>query len=80
MRSVVTGLIVLLGSIALDHPARAQSPEPGHGYAQAPIGHRQPTESDVEGDDQSDESGLAKEIEKENRLLDRELEAICRGC
>ncbi len=75
MRSVVIGVVVMLGSMAFGHAALAQ------GVLEAPVGHRQPTQSDVAGDDQqSEETGLAKEIDKENRLLDRELQEICRGC
>jgi hypothetical protein len=81
MRLVLLGIMTLLASIALEHAAQAQgAPEDEPGYAQAPVGHRQPTQSDVEGDDQVEETGLAKEIDKENRLLDRELQGICRGC
>ena len=39
---------------------------------------RQPSANDVAND--SDETGLAKEIDKENRLLDQELKGVCRGC
>jgi hypothetical protein len=39
-----------------------------------------PAENEVKGDDQLEERGLAKEIDKENRLLDRRLKGICRGC
>ena len=81
MRFIVIGIVVLLGAIALEHDAQAQGGSlDQHGHAQAPIGHRQPTQSAVEGDDESDDTGLAKEIDKENRLLDRELGEICRGC
>jgi hypothetical protein len=81
MRSILIGIILLSTSIVVGHPANAQSgtrDEPG--YDQAPVGHRQPTDNDVRGDDQNDEGGLAKEIDKENRLLDQELKGICRGC
>jgi hypothetical protein len=81
MRSILIGIVLLSTSIVVGHPANAQGgaqDEPG--YDQAPVGHRQPTRNDVQGDDQSDESGLAKEIDKENRQLDQELKGICRGC
>ena len=42
-------------------------------------GQPQVTDNESQGDDESDETGLAKEIGKENRLLDRTLN-ICRGC
>jgi hypothetical protein len=47
---------------------------------QAPVGHRQPTQKGVEGDDQSADTGLAKVINEQNRVLDRALKGICRGC
>jgi hypothetical protein len=42
-------------------------------------GHPQVTSNEPQGGDELDETGLAKEIDKENRLLDRTLN-ICRGC
>ena len=81
MRSIFIGMVVLSTSLIVEHPANAQSEaQDPPGYEQAPVGHRQPTTSDVQGDDQFDESDLAKEIDKENRLLDQELKGVCRGC
>ena len=42
-------------------------------------GDPQLTRNESQGGDELDETGLAKEIDKENRLLDRTLN-ICRGC
>jgi hypothetical protein len=42
-------------------------------------GHPQVTSDEPQGGDELDETGLAKEIDKENRLLDKTLN-ICRGC
>ena len=42
--------------------------------------HRQSTGDEVKNDDQEDQNRLAKLIDEENRLLDRELQSICRGC
>jgi hypothetical protein len=42
-------------------------------------GHPQVTSNELQGGDELDETGLAKEIDKENRLLDR-TDNICRGC
>jgi hypothetical protein len=47
---------------------------------QAPVGHRQPTQKGIEGDDQFADTGLAKVINEQNRVLDRTLKGICRGC
>jgi len=81
MRSFFIGIVVLSTSIVVGYPANAQSSAQDQpGYEEAPIGHRQPTRTDVAGDDQLDEGDLAKEIDKENRLLDQELKGVCRGC
>jgi hypothetical protein len=42
-------------------------------------GHPQVTSNEPQGGNELDETGLAKEIDNENRLLDRTLN-ICRGC
>jgi hypothetical protein len=42
--------------------------------------HPQPTGNEVESDGQADQNRLARLIDEENRLLDRELQSICRGC
>jgi hypothetical protein len=81
MRWILIGIVLLSTSIIVGPPANAQSgAEDQPGYEQAPVGHRQPTRDNVEGDDGLDESPLAKEIDKENRRLDQELQGICRGC
>jgi hypothetical protein len=79
MYSIFIGIVLLSTAIIVGHPANAQSgARDQRGYEQAPVGHRQPTRGDVEDDD--DDSPLAKEIDKENRLLDQELGGVCRGC
>jgi hypothetical protein len=108
MRSIFARMIILSALAAVVLPAEAQNQpqvQPGYGYMQAPVGHRQPTQHDVKGADQaqiekdnkqldqptqgdvkgapdvqSEENALAKKIEQENGLLDRELRGICRGC
>ena len=48
------------------------------GLPQAPIGHRQPTRSDV-----PDEKNLGNSndpINKEDAILDKKIKSICRGC
>ena len=42
-------------------------------------GHPQVTSNEPQAGDELDETGLAKEIDNENRLLDRTLN-ICQGC
>jgi hypothetical protein len=78
MRAIFMGIVMLSSSIAVVQTADAQNRT--QNQPSAPVGHRQPTQSDVKGDDQLEEGGLAKEINKENRLLDRALKGICRGC
>jgi hypothetical protein len=82
MRSIVIGIIMLAASIVVGDTAKAQGGtkiERGH-VVPAPVGHRQPSENDVRGDDQFAETGLAKVINEQNRVLDRALKGICRGC
>ena len=55
MRSVFAAMIMLSASTAAVLPAEGQNEtpnRPGYGYMQAPVGHRQPTQNDVEGADQ----------------------------
>jgi hypothetical protein len=78
MRAIFIGIVILSASIAVSHTAEAQNRT--QNQVSAPVGHRQPTQNDVKGDDQLREGGLAEEINKENRILDRALKGICRGC
>ena len=84
MRPVFASMIMLSASTAIVLPAVAQNAtpnRPGYGYMQAPVGHRQPTQDDVNGvGTDSEENEVARTIERENELLDRELGTICRGC
>jgi hypothetical protein len=43
-------------------------------------GHPQVTSNESERDDELDETGLAKEINRKHQYLDRTLQGICRGC
>jgi hypothetical protein len=64
MRSIFAGMIMLSAATAVVLPAEAQNgtkTQPGYGYMQAPVGHRQPTQDDVKGADQV-------EIEMDNEL------------
>jgi len=85
MRSIFAGIIMFSAPTPVAHAAEAQydAPlQPGYGYMQAPVGHEQQTQDDVNGADhiQFDENALAKKIEQENERLDRELRGICSGC
>jgi hypothetical protein len=67
MRSIFAGMIMLSASMAVVDTAQAQiRPErpPGYGSMQAPIGHQQPT--DVELQPTQDE---LEKIDKDNQLL-----------
>jgi len=82
MRLIFIGIVMFLASIAVADTGEAQGGtkiERGH-VVPAPVGHRQPSENDVKGDDQLAETGLAKVINEQNRVLDRALKGICRGC
>jgi len=82
MRLIFIGFVMFSASIAVVDTGEAQGgtkTERGP-VMQAPVGHRQPTQKGVEGDDQSADTGLAKVINEQNRMLDRALKGICRGC
>ena len=80
MRSIFFGVIVLLSSTAVVHPAQAEK----HGSAQAFISHRQPMPMSREQlivVDQAhpDEDALTKRIEQDKTRLDRLID-ICPSC
>jgi hypothetical protein len=71
MRSIFAAIIMLSASTAVGHTAEAQGHariRPGHGYMQAPVGHRQPTQHDVTGANQIQFD--KKRVEKDDELLD----------
>ena len=80
MRSIFFGVVLLLASTAVVDPAHAEK----HGYAQAPITHRQSiqvSQDNLNGVDQAhpDQDALTKRIEQDNIRLDRLIE-ICPSC
>jgi len=80
MRSIFFGVILLLASTAVVHPAQAEK----RGYAQALITHRQSiqvSQDNLNGVDQAhpDQDALTKRIEQDNVRLDRLIE-ICPSC
>jgi hypothetical protein len=78
MRSIFFGVIMLLASTAVVHPAQAEK----HGYAQAFISHRQPISREnliVVDQAHSDEDALTKRIEQDKIRLDRLID-ICPSC
>ena len=79
MRSIFFGVILLLASTAVVHPAQAQN----HAYAQAFISHRTETNKPEQliSVDQThpDEDALTRRIEQDNIWLDR-LTDICPSC
>lgn len=82
MRSIFIGIAMFSVSIIVVDTVKAQSRtkiEPGHAVP-APVGHRQPSENDVKGDDQFVDTDLGKVINEQNRVLDRAVKGICRGC
>jgi hypothetical protein len=71
MRTIFVGIILLSASTAVVHAGQAQRHaqiQPGYGYMQAPVGHRQPTQDDDTGDNQVQFD--KKRVEKDNDLLD----------
>ena len=80
MRSIFSGVILLLVSTAVVHPAHAEK----SAYPQALIAHRQSIQvsrDNLNGVDQAhpDQDALTKRIEQDNVRLDRLIE-ICPGC
>ena len=65
---------VLAVSLALPSLAAAQASRAGK--AGAPAGHRQPTTKDATKDSVTSPTTMTKE----DRVLDRALKGICRGC
>jgi len=71
MRSILAAIIMLSASTAVGHSAEAHKHariQPGYGYMQAPVGHRQPIQDDVTGANQIQFD--KKRVEKDNELLD----------
>jgi hypothetical protein len=82
MRLIFIGIFIFSASIAVVDTVEAQGnakTERGH-VMQAPVGHRQPSQQAVEGEDQFADSDLGRVINEQNRVLDRALKGICRGC
>jgi hypothetical protein len=82
MRLIFIGILMFSASIAIVDTVEAQGgakTERGQ-VAPSPVGHRQPTQKAIEGDDQFADSDLGKVINEQNRVLDRALKGICRGC
>jgi len=80
MRSIFFGVILLLTSTAVVHPAQAEK----HAYAQPFISHRQPkpiSREQIIDVDQTHPEGdaLTKRIEQDNTRLDRLID-ICPSC
>ncbi len=85
-RLVTTTLIAL--SLACATTAFAQSSNKSQGSSmsrssggipQAPVGHRQPTQSDVSAAEAKDKQGLLGS-DADDKALDRKIKSICRGC
>jgi hypothetical protein len=78
MRAIFIGIVMLSASIAVVHTAEARHRTQNH--PRALVGHRHPTRDDLKSDNQFGEISRTKEINKQNRPLDRALKGICRGC
>jgi hypothetical protein len=80
MRSIFFGVILLLASTAVVHPAQAEN----HAYARAFISHREPkpiSREQLISVDQThpDEDALTRRIEQDSTRLDRLID-ICPSC
>lgn len=81
MRPILIGIFVLSALIVVPPHAQAQGGAENQGQPwSAPVGHRQPTQAEVGDDKGAEEDRVTKEIDEENRILDKELKGICRGC
>jgi hypothetical protein len=77
MRSIFAGMIMLSASMAVVDTAQAQiRPErpPGYGSMQAPIGHQQPTQDELQPT-QDDITGA-----RQAPWLDGEIRDVCPSC
>ena len=83
MRNLITtmALLALIGSPATAQTGSntgspgATNPAPAR---EAPVGHRQPRAGDVPSEKNLNDPNDA--LSKENRLLDKKINSICRGC
>jgi hypothetical protein len=76
MRTIAIAAALAFG-LAVPVLAAAQANRGGMvGQGAAPVGHRQPTAKDVP----RDPANPPVEMTKEDRVLDRALKGICRGC
>jgi hypothetical protein len=83
MRSILAGVILLSALAALVHNAEALDNAQihrGYGHMQAPVGHRQPTQSDEASTrSSSTKAPWLKQIEKDNEQLDLPTKADVKG-
>lgn len=89
MRSILAGFVLAFG-LALGQPAYAQatgSPSAAPKTPPAPVGHRQPRQSDIAPPQAGDSSPAANTDNDPTRpdlfddpRLKRALNSICRGC
>jgi hypothetical protein len=94
MRSTITAFALISG-LVLSGPSHAQgtpSPSPSVAPKQAPVGHRQPRQSDVDGlavpppappapgTTTSPDATAGRDADDFDARLNRALNSICRGC
>ena len=68
----LTALVLVASAMTVETPASARTRHP-----HAPIGHRQPRVKDIPPDTQKRDQHKVEELDK---LLDKKLKGICRGC
>ena len=71
-RAVFTVLMLVFAGVS---GALGQSKSP----AQAPVGHRQPTQGGI-GQSADEQSPMDKKLKELDDALDKKLKSICRGC
>jgi hypothetical protein len=71
----VTGALAQTGGQGTGATTGAKS----SGVLPAPVGHRQPTRSEV-GPNATSNNGNAGPTDAEDKALDRKIKSICRGC
>lgn len=78
---VVFSLLTAASALAQTGTGAGTNPSsttPKDGVWPAPVGHRQPTTTDVRGSG-SNQNGPSA-IDAEDKALDRKLKSICKGC
>lgn len=88
---LATAAIAVFGQVSAVAPVLAQGSTSGTpmrntqqpaagGVPQAPIGHRQPTRSDVPSESGKNNPDNIGNVDAQDKQLDRMIKGICKGC